>query len=179
MRDPGTAAGTGASAPAQSKRVRALVAEFERIGAESMRGLPFYNEALAVEAVGFERLGDEWLGVLITPWFLNLVLAPDQSIPYVEAANGKKRAVDLPGGPVQFLCGGTENFGLFYGHSIASPMHVYKTQEQARAAARRALVGYCSPPQAAQATGPHPAQAVSRRNLFSFAGRPLNSEPPG
>lgn len=179
MRDPGAAGGSGAGAAMQCERVRALVAEFERIGAESMRGLPFYNEALAVEAVGFERLGDEWLGVVITPWFLNLMLVPDQPIPYVEAANGKKRTLDLPGGTVKFLCGGTEGFGLFYAHSIASPMHVYKTQDQARAAARRAVAGFCSPPDAAQATGPQPAPAVSRRNLFSFAGRPLNSEPPG
>jgi [NiFe] hydrogenase assembly HybE family chaperone len=179
MCDHETAAEPGASAQAHSERVRGLVAEFERIGAESMRGLPFYNEALAVEALGFERLGDEWLGILITPWFLNLMLAPEQPIPYAEAANGRKRILDLPGGPVQFLCGGTENFGLFYAHSIASPMHVYKTQDQARAAARRAIVRASSPPEATQATGPQSGQAVSRRNLFSFAGRPVHSEPPG
>ena len=71
--------------------MEALVASFERIGRESMRGLPFYNEALSVEAVGFERFGDAWLGVLITPWFMNLMLVSDQPIPYSEAANGRKR----------------------------------------------------------------------------------------
>ena len=112
--------------------MQTLVASFERIARESMRGLPFYNEALSVEAVGFERIGDGWLGVLITPWFMNLMLVSDQPIPYAEAANGKRRSVELPGGPVKFLCGGTEDFGMFDAHSIASPMDVYKSQDQAR-----------------------------------------------
>ena len=161
----------------QVGRVEALVASFERIGRESMRGLPFYNEALRVEAVGFERIGDEWLGVLITPWFMNLMLVSDQPLPYAEAANGKKRSVELPGGPVQFLCGGTEDFGMFDAHSIASPMDVYKSQNQARAAARRALASVRTPPQAEPARAPSAAQpVVSRRTLFNFAGRPVSSE---
>ena len=41
-------------------RVRALVASFERIARDSMSGLPFYNDVLSVEAVGFERFGDGW-----------------------------------------------------------------------------------------------------------------------
>ena len=39
--------------------------------------------------------------MLITPWFINLMLVSDQPIPYAEAANGKKRSVELPGGPGQ------------------------------------------------------------------------------
>ena len=161
----------------QIDRVQTLVARFERIARESMCGLPFYNEALSVEAVGFERIGDGWLGVLITPWFMNLMLVSGQPIPYAEAANGKKRSVELPGGPVQFLCGGTEDFGMFDAHSIASPMDVYKSQDQARAAARLARARMQTPPQAELAHRPPTAPAVvSRRTLFSFAGRPLSSE---
>ena len=164
-------------APPETARVKALVASFERIGGESMRGLPFYNEALSVEAVGFDRLGDGWLGVLITPWFMNLMLVSEQPIPYVEAANGKKRTVELPGGPVKFLCGGTEDFGMFDAHSIASAMNVYRSQAQARAAARLALARMRTPPQPEAAHPPTAAQTVvSRRSLFSFAGRPLSSE---
>lgn len=161
----------------QAARVAALVASFERIGRESMRGLPFYNEALSVEAVGFERFGDAWLGVLITPWFINLMLVSDRPIPYSEAANGRKRTVDMPGGPVKFLCGGTEWFGMFDAHSIASPMDVYKSQDQARAGASLALTRMRTPPQPTSADRPPAAQTVvSRRTLFSFAGRPLSSE---
>jgi [NiFe] hydrogenase assembly HybE family chaperone len=180
MADVGTGARAEPRTPPQAARVAALVASFERIGRESMRGLPLYNEVLSVEAVGFERFGDAWLGVLITPWFMNLMLVSDHSIPYSEAANGRKRTVELPGGPVKFLCGGTEEFGMFDTHSIASPMEAYKSQDQARAAARLALTRIRTPPQPASADRPPAAQTVvSRRTLFSFAGRPLSSESSG
>jgi [NiFe] hydrogenase assembly HybE family chaperone len=121
MPDVETDAHSEAFAPLQPGRVAELVASFERIGRESMRGLPFYNEALSVEAIGFERFGEGWIGVLITPWFMNLMLVSDQPIPYAETANGKKRTIELPGGPVKLLCGGTEDFGMFHAHSIACP----------------------------------------------------------
>jgi len=157
----------------QCDRVRALVASFKRIARDSMCGLPFYNDVLAVEAVGFERFGDGWLGVLMTPWFMNLMLVSDQPIPYAEAANGKKRTVELPSGPVTFLCGGTEDVGMFDAHSIASPMDVYKSQDQAQAAARLALARVRTSPQAPSAhRRPAGPAVVSRRTLFSFAGRP-------
>jgi len=166
-----------AVAAQQPGRVAVLVASFTRIGQESMQGLPFYNEALSVEAIGFERLGEGWLGALITPWFMNLMFVSDQPIPYAETANGEKRTIELPGGPVKFLCGGTEDFGMFHAHSIASPMDVYKSQNQARAAARRALASVRTPPEAEPARASSAAQpVVSRRTLFNFAGRPVSSE---
>lgn len=163
-------------ASTQTERVGALAASFERIGHDTMLSLPFYNEKLAVEALDFEPFGDEWLGVLITPWFMNLVLVPGRPVPYSEAANGTKREIELPGGSVTFRCGGTEDFGLFYANSLASPMDVYKSQEQARAAGRRVLAGLRSPVEAEPKGTSQPQQGVSRRTLFSFAGRPLNSE---
>ncbi|MEZ5788156.1 MAG: [NiFe]-hydrogenase assembly chaperone HybE [Xanthobacteraceae bacterium] len=158
------------------ERVQALVASFARIGEETMRGLPFYNENLVVEAIGFDRLGDDWLGALITPWFLHLMLISDQPSPYAEAANGKKRTVELPGGAVMFRCGGTDDFGLFHAHSVASPVNIYKTQEQARAAARLALARVYAPLLEESASVSQGQTGVSRRTLFRFAGRPLNSD---
>jgi [NiFe] hydrogenase assembly HybE family chaperone len=162
--------------PPVPERVQALVASFTRIGEETMRGLPFYNDKLMVEAIGFERFGDDWLGALITPWFLNLMLIPDQPLPYAEAANGRKREVLLPGGALTFLCGGTDDFGLFHAYSMTSPVDIYKTQEQARAAARRGLARICAPPQEDSASVSQGEKGLSRRTLFRFAGRPLNSD---
>lgn len=160
------------------ERVQALVASFARIAEETMRSLPFYNDRLTVEAIGFERCGDEWLGVLITPWFLNLMLIPEQPLPYTEAANGRRREVTLPGGTITFRCGGTDDFGLFHAYSIASPVNIYQTREQARAAARLALARICAPPQEETTSVSQGEKGLSRRNLFRFAGRPLNSDSP-
>lgn len=160
------------------ERVAALVASFTRIGEATMRGLPFYNEKLVVEAVGFARMADNWLGVLITPWFLNLMLISDQPVPYAEAANGAKREVLLPGGAITFRCGGTDDFGLFYAYSVTSPVNNFKTQDQARAAAQLALARACKPPPEERAPVSQAEKGLSRRTLFRFAGRSLNSDSP-
>ena len=148
---------------------------FRSIAETRMDGVPILNPELSVEVVGLQEWKEQWFCVLITPWFMNLMLLSDQPVPYTEAANGEKCSVEPPCGPVTFLRGGTEDFGMFQAHSIASPMDVYKTQNQVRAAARRALASMRTPPRPEPA--PPPAQpVVSRRSLFNFAGRPLSSE---
>ena len=46
---------------------------FSRIQAERMADVPLLNPALTVETVGFRLWQDSWLGVLITPWSMNLL----------------------------------------------------------------------------------------------------------
>jgi [NiFe] hydrogenase assembly HybE family chaperone len=165
-------------------RTAELVANFERIAREIMVGLPFYNEALTVEAIDFAPFGDERIGILVTPWFMNLMLIGDVAEPYGEARNGEKRVVDLPSGPQTFLRGGDESFGMFYAHSLASPLTAYVSQDQARAIARAALARLLSPPPAdvssQESSRPAAARAApSRRTLFTFAGRPAAADPAG
>ena len=59
-------------------RVQTLEQVFAHIAATRMQGVPVQNPALRVQAVGFAPQADpdggEWLlGVLVTPWFMNLV----------------------------------------------------------------------------------------------------------
>ena len=72
---------------AESPRIRELVERFREIGETAMRDLPLYNPELEVEALGFQALDDQWVGVLITPWFMNLVRLPTQSAPDGYGAN--------------------------------------------------------------------------------------------
>ena len=53
-----------------------LVGIYQRIADERMQGMPFVNRALRVEAVDFRAWDDHQVGVLITPWFMNLILLP-------------------------------------------------------------------------------------------------------
>ena len=55
---------------------RALEAAYRAVQATRMAGLPFLNDRLDVEAVGFAAWKGHWLGVMLTPWFMNLVIAP-------------------------------------------------------------------------------------------------------
>ena len=48
-----------------------------------MKGMPIYNPTLAVEAVGFREHEGRQVGVMVTPWFMNLTVLPsetDQSV---------------------------------------------------------------------------------------------------
>ena len=51
-----------------------LSRRFERIAQERMQGLPFYNNKLHIEALGFTEIEPGYMGVLITPWFINVIL---------------------------------------------------------------------------------------------------------
>jgi hypothetical protein len=58
------------------KRVSKLVSRFKQIGDEHIRDLPIYHRPLQVEAVDFQQCAQGWIGVLITPWFMNVMLMP-------------------------------------------------------------------------------------------------------
>jgi [NiFe] hydrogenase assembly HybE family chaperone len=55
-----------------------LEAAFVRIQRDAMAGVPMLHPALRVQALGFARWEGHWLGALVTPWFLNLVLVPGE-----------------------------------------------------------------------------------------------------
>ena len=55
-------------------RVALLVDYFQRIAETQMRDVPILNPQLHVQAIDFQPLADQtWLGVLLTPWFMNLI----------------------------------------------------------------------------------------------------------
>ena len=75
--------------------VAQLVDHFRRVHIERMQGMPILNPALEVQAVGFRELEEHLLGVLITPWFMNLVLLPGND-EWSEREQGKRIRVVLP-----------------------------------------------------------------------------------
>jgi len=87
-----------------------------------MRELPVYNPKLTVEAVGFRRHGDELLGALITPWFINLMLLPLERTEVDWRKVGRAATVTLPSGPSKFVWGGDEVIGLYRAQSVQSPV---------------------------------------------------------
>ncbi len=58
--------------------VSRLTETFRDIAEGRMRALPVMNPSLRVEAVGFQTWAGRPTGVLIAPWFVNLLLFPGQ-----------------------------------------------------------------------------------------------------
>jgi len=163
---------TPAMTPAMPARARALETRFDEIG-ETMRELPLYNAALSVEAWGF-RPHDETalIGILVTPWFMNLVLLPRAREPIEPNRYGEAHRIALPGGEKLFLYGGDEAVGAFRAASLHSPMDVFVEQAQARAEAKLRLAEALTPPAPAPAvpeTATPAGKRLSRRALL--AGR--------
>ena len=151
---------------------------FERIGAERMAGLPLLNDALAVEVVGFLDHAGQWVGVLITPWCLNLMLLPGAD-DWQPPPEGVWRMERFPGMQLQLLGGSEPGVGAYAFRSLQSPVTGYHDQDTVRAVAREVLKQLLTAPPAQEDApavdraqplpgGPPapPAREVSRRRLL-------------
>jgi [NiFe] hydrogenase assembly HybE family chaperone len=164
-----TAGGSSAAATLVDPSPR-FVRAFDEI-AQRMEGLPIVNTALAVEAVGFAPWQGCWLGVLLTPWFMNLVLAPLDPAAWTPMARGEKRAYRFPAGVYDFIGANDVLAGEYQFCSLFSPVLQFDDRQTARMVAelaRAALfdadkaeradapVGNLSPPPAAGPAEPGP-----------------------
>ncbi len=75
-----------------------LVSAYRDIVQPRMLSLPMYNTALKVEAVGLQVHDGRVCGVLVTPWFMNLVLLPGENDEWSGLAPGKTLKVAFPAG---------------------------------------------------------------------------------
>lgn len=116
-----------------------LEAAYRRIAVERMRGLPVVNEALEVEAVGFAPWDAHWLGVLVTPWCMNLVLLPREPARWTSLPPGKKAAYRFPAGVYEFVSGHEVAVGEYQACSLFSPMFEFADHDAARLTAQAAL----------------------------------------
>lgn len=148
-----------------------LAAAFRAIHAQRMRGLPFVNERLAVEAVGFREWNGGWLGVLITPWSINLVLLPADppDARWQPLRQGATAAYEFPAGVFEFIGGHEETIGEFQSCSLFSPVLEFADQATARLAAETALAALFDGQNRVERTldAPAPAPApVSKRDFL-------------
>jgi len=104
-----------------------------------MAGVPIVNPALSVEAVGFRPWDEHWLGVLVTPWFMNLWLMPRVAARWQPIAPGASRHYVFPAGVFEFIGGHEPTIGDYQACSLFSPMYDFGDQATARATAVAAL----------------------------------------
>jgi [NiFe] hydrogenase assembly HybE family chaperone len=108
---------------------------FRRIERERMADMPMLNPALSVEAVDFARHEGHWLGVLVTPWSMSLMLLPAEA-DWVGAAEGERMIRHYPSGEIAFLGGAEPEIGAYLACSLFTSMAQFADQEAARLTAR-------------------------------------------
>jgi [NiFe] hydrogenase assembly HybE family chaperone len=154
-------------APQAAELAQRFERTFARIQTTRMQGIPLLNPALRVAAIGFapcrEREGAHGvLGALLTPWFLNLVWAPqDGAVPPV----GVTHWLALASGEYEFLGAYEDGLGSFAMASLYSPVFEFTAQEDAVAVATAAL-DLLRAPAAAGAAAPVPQTADASRRAF-------------
>ena len=157
-----------------------LEAAFARIHRERMVDVPILNEALRVEAVGFVAWGDEALGVLVTPWFMNLMLVPaagseqrpgDKTFVSVPAAGGEQRLgdktfVSFPGGDLEFIAAYEDGIGHYRMCSLFSPVFEFADHDTAVATAAAVMERLLTEAEGAGSERAQAPRTLSRRQLF-------------
>ncbi|MGX4769215.1 [NiFe]-hydrogenase assembly chaperone HybE [Bradyrhizobium guangdongense] len=111
-----------------------LAASYREIGA--MRDLPIYNDALGVEAVGFCRFNGTIVGIMVTPWFMNVVM-PASAV--AQARSGTTLRIRFPAGDIEFTFSEVAQMGRIASCSLFSPMFQFADMASARATAEAAL----------------------------------------
>lgn len=121
-------------------RVQALEALFRHVECTRMVGVPVLNAALRVEAVGFEMVAVDpgeapaAVGVLMTPWFMNLVRLPLQPEAGADRV-GRVRARSVGSTSFEFIAAHEPGLGVYEACSLASPMFEFPDQATALATA--------------------------------------------
>ncbi len=144
----------------------ALERAFAHIQATRMAGLEFLNPALRVEALGFRDWSGLRLGVLVTPWSINLVLLPGPVTLLPPVRVGDQKLWTFPSGIYGFYAHEEAATGPYQQCSLFSPVAEFASQEDAVAAARAALAALLEVP---PPPAPEPPATLSRRGLFGAA----------
>lgn len=149
-----------------------LARHYRGVFETAMRDVPICNLRLDVEAIGFRSFGEAAIGIIVTPWFMNLAICGVEGCDLPKAPFSTTAQWLLPAGCIDFIVGHVEDFGRVDGCSLFSPMDDFADHEMARATAEAVLSALLDP-----APSPEPERSPSRydRRALLFGAR--QSEP--
>lgn len=114
---------------------------FNKIHIENMQGIPILNPAIEVQALGFQEIDGRVLGIIITPWLMNVVILPKEDEDWSQMQLGDKRPHEFASRTYKFMLNEIDGIGLCQTHSLYSPMREFRCHQQAVAAAQAFLEG--------------------------------------
>jgi [NiFe] hydrogenase assembly HybE family chaperone len=142
----------------------ALVARYSQIARTSMADVPICNSALGVAATGFRAYCGMAVGVVTTPWFMNLVATALPGSELDGTALGRSVRFCLPAGEVEFIVGELEGIGRIDSCSLFSPVFEFSTMDEACDVAGE-IARHFFDPQTLEPPPPPPPRP-SRRDLL-------------
>lgn len=149
--------------------VALLVERFRVIDRERMAGLPLCNPALEVEAAEFRVFEEYRLGVLITPWCMNLVLLSEDDA-WRDWEQGSKSEWSLPAGPYEFTTCRDDTLPTYLTAVLFRTVQGFPDQDTARAVAEEVMKRLFAEP-GTTGDSVKDEKPVSRRAVLSGLGR--------
>lgn len=104
---------------------------FGQVAADEMRGLPFYRDHIPLRACGFQLFEQQWIGALLTPWMLSLVVLPGPQQSWQCRAVGERLMLALPCGTIGFTVSEIAGCGQYLSRSLMSPLDTSLSAERA------------------------------------------------
>ncbi len=108
-----------------------LESTFENIYRERMNDMPVVNDQIGVHAVSFQKWEQLYLGVMVTPWFMNLMLLPIIPETWKHKQILSYSTYNFPSGQYKFLTGFEPRIGKYQTCSLFSPMFAFSNNAAA------------------------------------------------
>ncbi|MDV7340268.1 [NiFe]-hydrogenase assembly chaperone HybE [Terasakiella sp. A23] len=108
---------------------------FNTILVENMQGINILNHELEVEAIEFTKWDGRVMGMVVTPWFVNLIMLPNDEDDWHTLPMGQKKTFNFPSKDLDMMVNEIEGFGYCRTYSLYSPCKDLPNQESARIAA--------------------------------------------
>lgn len=143
-----------------------LEEHYRSILKDRMQGMPFVNKALEVAAVGFRDFDAHSLGVLISPWFMNLVLLPGTD-EWSALEQGSVIGMALPGEKIDFNVCHDKDIGTYLTAVLFRTVADFPDQSAAISVAEEVLDRLFTETRKTATMG---SPRMSRRELFTRLG---------
>ncbi len=147
-----------------------LEAVFNVIANTRMADLPICNPAVQVQAVGFHAWNEHWVGVLVTPWTISLVLMPGENTPLKTLGADEKMLWEFPSGNYEFMGLNEPALGTCHICSLISPVIDVERHEDAVSIAEQMMAALFSADQSDQIRD---AERKMRMEAARLSGEPV------
>lgn len=138
-------------------------AAFNQVAEQSMSGLSFIHPDMPVKACNFQLFENQWLGAVITPWMLSIVILPGPDQVWDRRTLSDRIGLKFPYGNLSFIVSELEGLGQYLSSSLMSPLDKNLTVDQGIKLAEDSLRMLLSLP-VRDAESP---SNLSRRSLFT------------
>lgn len=155
-----------------------LLAMYRRLADAGELAPDLCNPALAVDIAGFRRYRGDWIGAVVSPWFLRLFVLPGGGELWRDLPPGERLLLEFPAGQLEFVAEATPGAEVptcLYCPLLESVAPI-ASQDAALELAMNAFTTLFSPPAPAEPAltdeRPAPPPVTDRRGFFRrLAGR--------